>query len=282
MTPILLGLTTVLAMLYLYHARQNKVLKTDALLPRGQWSSHRLTFLNFGLVFALGFVTMAFEMESEGVKYDQKISVEFSSEPDVEVVRTFQQEEPDLPPPPPEEKVKPKFNLLAELELVEDTEVLPDLDLIEDIPAPTPENAKEVIAPPLPPVAPPPPPTPVEEYGFITIAEVMPMFPGCEDLDAPNAEKQRCAQKKMLEYIYANLSYPKLAKSVGVEGTAVISFIVEKDGSITNPKVVRDPGAMTGQAALRAVEQFPRWIPGKQRGIPVRVQFNLPVKFKLK
>ena len=85
----------------------------------------------------------------------------------------------------------------------------------------------------------------------------------------------------MLEYIYARLKYPEIAKNASVQGTAVITFVVEKDGSITDAKIIRDPGAMTGQEALNVVESFPNWLPGRQRGQPVRVQFNLPVKFRL-
>ena len=195
MTPILLGLTTVMAMVYLYHARQHKVLKTDALLPRGQWSSHRLTFLNFGLVFALGFVTMAFEMESAVPNYDREIVIELFGEPEMEVIRTSYPEPEDIPPPPPIEKVKPKFDILAPIKLVDDKEALPDLDLIEDIPAPAPEGAKVVIAPPPPPAFSKPVVEVEEVNEIVPVAEIMPMFPGCDLPDATNAEMQQCATK---------------------------------------------------------------------------------------
>lgn len=282
MTPILLGLTTVLAMLYLYHARQNKILKTDALLPRGQWSTHRVTFLNFGFVFALGFVTMAFEYESVRPNYDQTIEMTISSELDMEVIRTAFPDEPDLPPPPPEDKEVPKFNALAPLELVADAETLPELDLIEETPIPVPKNVKVVLATPPPPKPADKPVLVIDEVDeIVPIAEVMPMFPGCESTGGSDAELQACATKKMLEFIYAHVEYPEIAKNANVEGTAVVTFVVEKDGSISKAEILRNPGAYTGQAALAVVEQFPKWIPGKQRGRPVRVQFNLPIKFKL-
>ncbi|MCI4649500.1 MAG: energy transducer TonB [Phaeodactylibacter sp.] len=89
----------------------------------------------------------------------------------------------------------------------------------------------------------------------------------------------------MLEFIYKNIKYPAIARENGVEGTAVVQFVVETDGSITDANVVRDPGAQTGAEALRVVnlmkEQGIQWIPGKQRGRAVRVQFNLPVRFRL-
>ena len=112
----------------------------------------------------------------------------------------------------------------------------------------------------------------------------MPRFPGCEDKGS-KAEKDQCAQKKLLEFIYKNIKYPAIARENGVEGTVVVQFVVEKDGKVTDAKVVRDIGAQCGAEALRVVELMNtkglRWTPGKQRGNAVRVQFNLPVKFKL-
>lgn len=112
----------------------------------------------------------------------------------------------------------------------------------------------------------------------------MPRFPGCED-EATKEAKKACADKKMLEYIYKNIKYPAIARENGVEGMVVVQFVVEKDGTVTDAKVVRDIGAQCGQEALRVVnlmnDQGIRWTPGKQRGRPVRVQFNLPVRFKL-
>ena len=107
----------------------------------------------------------------------------------------------------------------------------------------------------------------------------MPAFPGCEGM--AKAEKKQCADKKMLEYIYGNIKYPAIARENGVEGMVVVQFVIEKDGSITASKVARDIGAGCGDEALRIVNQMPKWNPGKQRGRAVRVQFNLPVRFKL-
>ncbi len=77
------------------------------------------------------------------------------------------------------------------------------------------------------------------------------------------------------------MSYPALAVENGVEGMIIVSFIIEMDGSIAYSRVVRDIGAGLGDEALRIVRSMPDWSPGKQRGRPVRVQYNLPVKFLL-
>lgn len=108
----------------------------------------------------------------------------------------------------------------------------------------------------------------------------MPHFPGCESISDP-AERKTCSDTKILQYIQKNLKYPSIARENGVQGTAVLSFVVEKDGSIKETKIVRDPGAGCGDEALRVIKSMPSWIPGKQRNKNVRVQFNLPVRFKL-
>lgn len=115
------------------------------------------------------------------------------------------------------------------------------------------------------------------------VVEEMPRFPGCEHV--PAAERKACADKSMLEYIYQNVVYPKEAEKNKTEGIAVVQFVVEKDGSLSDVKVVRDPGDGIGAAAADVVNKMIkddiRWMPGKQRGTPVRVMFNLPVKFRL-
>ncbi len=119
------------------------------------------------------------------------------------------------------------------------------------------------------------------------VVEQMPRFPAaCEALDTTLTYKQQCSNQAMLEYVYQRVIYPQEAINDNIQGTAVITFVVEKDGLISQPQIVRDLGAGTGLAALSVVlkmkEDGIRWIPGKQQGKAVRVQFNLPVKFKIK
>ncbi|MBC6994973.1 TonB family protein [Lewinella lacunae] len=120
---------------------------------------------------------------------------------------------------------------------------------------------------------------------FGGLREVMPLFPGCDEIAADYPSQKKCADSLMRTFIYGNLRYPYVAWRDSVEGTAVVSFTVEKDGSITGIEVVRDPGAGTGTEALRLVNLMTtkekRWTPGRQAGKLVRVRFNLPVRFKL-
>lgn len=114
--------------------------------------------------------------------------------------------------------------------------------------------------------------------------EEKPRFPGCEEI-SDEKERNACSQTKLLEYIYANITYPKEAIENNIEGTVVITFVVEKDGSISNARIVREIGGGCGEEALRIVELMNelevRWIPGMHKGRVVRVEFNLPVKYSL-
>lgn len=113
------------------------------------------------------------------------------------------------------------------------------------------------------------------------IVEEMPRFIGCEEENLSKDEKAKCAEMRLLSFLGSNLRYPSIARENGIEGTVVVQFIIETDGRIADAKVVRDIGAGCGEEALRVVKAMPDWIPGKQRGREVRVQFNLPVRFQL-
>ncbi|MCB0644503.1 MAG: TonB family protein, partial [Phaeodactylibacter sp.] len=109
------------------------------------------------------------------------------------------------------------------------------------------------------------------------VAEVMPEFPGCEDADV----SVKCAQQKLLEFIFSNIKYPTDAKEAGAEGTCVVSFIVDKDGRILKPEIKKSVFPSIDAEVLRIVQAMPNWVPGRQDGEKVAVAFTLPVKFKL-
>lgn len=99
------------------------------------------------------------------------------------------------------------------------------------------------------------------------VVEVMPQYPG--------------GQIAMLQYIMKNIKYPEQAMKEGIQGRVAVSFIVEKDGSISNVKPILSVHPLLNKEAVRVVESMPKWSPGKQNGKPVRVRFNVPVMFKL-
>lgn len=118
------------------------------------------------------------------------------------------------------------------------------------------------------------------------VVDQMPLFPGSNCGDLSDYKKRKaCSDRAMLEYIYHNVRYPKRARDRNISGMAVVSFVVEPHGVITNIEVVRDPGGGLGEAAAKTVRKMRkdnlRWEPGLHKGKPVAVRFNLPVKFKL-
>ena len=85
----------------------------------------------------------------------------------------------------------------------------------------------------------------------------------------------------LYQYLATHLQYPDEAKEKKIEGRVYVRFIVEKDGTVTNVEVIHSPDPMLGAEAVRVVEAMPKWKPGRQRGKKVRVQYNLPINFKL-
>ncbi|MCW3123696.1 MAG: energy transducer TonB [Flavipsychrobacter sp.] len=86
----------------------------------------------------------------------------------------------------------------------------------------------------------------------------------------------------MEAYIAAHLNYPEMARSINIEGTVMVQFVVNEDGSVSNTKVVRGIGGGCDDEAQKMVKGMPHWKPGKQNGTPVKVFFTLPIKFLLK
>ncbi|MCA0333128.1 MAG: energy transducer TonB [Bacteroidetes bacterium] len=107
-----------------------------------------------------------------------------------------------------------------------------------------------------------------DENKIFTVVEQQPEFPG--------------GTGAMYKWIGENLKYPSEARNNGLQGKVILQFTVEKNGDIANVKVVRDAvGGGAGDEAMRVVKKMPNWKPGKQNGKSVRVQFTLPVTFKL-
>jgi len=106
-----------------------------------------------------------------------------------------------------------------------------------------------------------------EEEDAFAIVEQMPEYPGGE--------------KAMFEYLMANLKYPQSCLDDKIQGRVLVTFVVEKDGSITDTEVVKSVNPDLDAEALRVVKGMPAWTPGKQKGQEVRVRFTIPVIFKL-
>ena len=122
-------------------------------------------------------------------------------------------------------------------------------------------KAKEDIA------APEPPKHVVEETKIFTVVEQMPMYPGGDGA--------------LMGYLRDNIHYPTVAAENGVQGRVVVGFVVERDGSITDVKILRGVDPSLDREAMRVVKNMPKWTPGKQNGSAVRVKYQVPVSFRL-
>lgn len=206
-----------------------------------------------GLVAALTGALVAFNWKS----YDTEVQ-EFSTRTVVEeveeVVLQTQEDQPD-PEPPEAPEITTEFEVVddnkeIENELHVDMNDNANTQVVEFTPVETTEEVVEK-----------------EEEIFVFVEE-QPSFPGGDE--------------ELYKFLAENIQYPALARENNVEGKVFVQFVVEKNGSITQVKLVKDIGSGCGQEAMRVVKSMPKWKPGKQRGTAVRSQFTLPIRFKLR
>ncbi|MFK7948656.1 MAG: energy transducer TonB [Saprospiraceae bacterium] len=237
-------------------------------------------FWKVGIISALSVTILAFAWTSFPKEIDVSDYQVNLVDIEVEPPSTVQKKVLPPPPPPPTTVIQTTDDLKIQAPKFVDQTVTHEMSNQTATPA-----AKKAKPKPKKKRALPPPKKVVEEVEKIhVIVEEMPRFPGCEHV-ANYAESKQCADKKMLEFIYKNIKYPTIARENNVQGTAVVTFVIEKDGSISNIEIIRDAGAECGTEAVRVVEMMQnlpqKWLPGRQGNENVRVRFNLPVKFRL-
>jgi protein TonB len=202
-------------------------------------------YVQVGLIASLVILIGAFKVNFSPDSDFQVVQVEQEIVQMEEILQTKQVEKPPPPPKPP-----------VPIE-VPDDEVLEDEDLDLDVSL---ELDEEIVN------LPPPPPSDdgeEEEPEIFMIVEDMPELIGG------------------LASIQSKIKYPEIAKKAGVEGRVFVQFVVNTDGSVIDPVVVRGIGAGCDEEAVRAVSQA-KFEPGRQRGKPVPVKMSLPITFKLK
>ena len=178
-------------------------------------------------------------------------------EEEEEIVMTVQNNTPPPPPPPPMPDV------IEELTVVEDDVEVAEIEMqsTEDDANTTVEVMQQVVE------TGPAEEEDAEANTIFTVVEQEPEFPG--------------GTKALMEFISKNLRYPAFAAENGIQGRVTLSFVVEKDGSVTDIQEMRSPSEDLTKEAKRVVQSMPKWKPGKQRGKPVRVKYMLPVTFRL-
>lgn len=222
--------------------------------PKADLEKRRGLYLEIGLVVILAATLVAFEVKSYDSDEAEAFQREVIEEPEEVIIQTDIVEPP--PPPPPEvPEVTTLINVVDDEQEIKNDFVV-NAEMNEEtknveITQVKVEEEEEV----------------VEEQIF-TVVEEEPKFPG--------------GMEALYKYLGQNIKYPQLARENGITGKVYVQFVVEKDGSIANPRILRDIGGGCGAEAIRVVKAMPKWSPGKQRGKAVRVQFNLPVNFNLK
>ncbi len=212
--------------------------------------------LVFSLAVGLPKIIAAFSGEAEVADAKKIVDVNLD---------LFEEEKKEEPPPPPVEPPPP-----VKIESVQFTQLEAVDEPVEE-PPPTQEVLTEtnagVVTQEGAKVDEPPPPVEVEPQIF-TIVEEMPSFPGGE--------------AELFKYLGKTVKYPPMAQDAGITGVVYMTFVVDENGKVKDPKVLRGIGGGCDEEAIRVVKAMPAWEPGKQRGKPVRVQYNLPIRFTLR
>ncbi len=213
----------------------------------------RGVFFEVGLALALAILLFAFEWKTSTEQVGQFQTV--AEEPiEDEIIPITQQMLKPPPPPPPAPKLTDLIDIVED-----DTDIDEDLEILD-----AEDQSENQVVEDF---------SDIGEYGDVDtgeteifmVVEDMPSFPG------GNVQK----------WIAKNVKYPVLAMENGIQGKVFIQFVIEKDGSITDVKVVRGVDSSLDKEAVRVVSSMPKWKPGKQRGKPVRVSYTLPINFQL-
>ena len=217
---------------------------------RAAIENQRGTWLLMGFVVVLAFMFVTFEWTQHDIKVatgslaDEPVFVET-------LLPITYPEEKLEPPPPPVVKVAELLNIVDDDDLEADAVVLGFEDPVEIKYRPVVVETEN---------------EPVEDEILVT-AEKMPEFPG--------------GNGALLQYLNKNIKYPVVPQEQGIQGRVIIQFVVDKDGTITDPVVVRSVDPYLDKEALRVIKAMPKWKPGIQGARSVRVKYTVPVTFRL-
>lgn len=220
--------------------------------PKADLENKKSTWLLVGYVVVLAVMFVAFEWTKRDVKIDtsQALTDVVFEEEIIPVTETPQQQ---APPPPEAPKVADMLEIVDDKAEVEETVIANTEELgqkveVKYVPVKVEEEEPE-------------------EQTIFEVVENMPEFNG--------------GQAALMQYLAKNIKYPTIAQENGTSGRVIVQFVVNKDGSIVDAKVVRSVDPYLDKEALRVINSMPKWKPGMQRGKPVRVKYTVPVMFRL-
>jgi len=215
----------------------------------------KLLFFEIGMIIALGIVWFAFEWTSSETNYDALVDTTQAIEEE-EILNV----DPTTPPPPPQTQEIPVLS--DKIDIVDDDIKVDDMIINTEDDANLGVEVKDYVAQVEEEV--------VEEEAIpFQLVEKQPSFQG----GGPN---------EFTKWVNSRLVYPEIAKENGIQGRVTLQFTVEKDGRVTNVKVLRGVDSSLDKEAVRVVSSSPKWTPGKQRDRAVKVTYTFPVIFQLR
>lgn len=215
--------------------------------------SKKLTWILLGLIFALAAHFVAFEW----TQYEKEFTGEIVDAGDIvleeEVIPITMPEKKTVPPPPQAVTQAEVLNIVEDDAEIEETTIASAEDqadfveITDDVPIVVEE--------------------PEQEEQIFQVVEERPQFPG--------------GDAELMKYLQKNIKYPTICQEQGIQGRVIVQFVVNTDGSIVDPQVIKPVNPHLDKEALRVISTMPKWSPGKQRGKAVRVRFTVPVTFRL-
>ncbi len=219
--------------------------------PKADLQNKRGLLLEIGLIIALGLVIFAFSYTPKEHRIE-KLDMEYAPvEEEITEITRQPEKQPEAP-----KKVEVKV-IADMLEVVtndtkietdftftdfdQDAEIIQQVDIVEEV---------------------------IEDDQPFLVAETMPSFQG-GDLNT------------FRNWVQQNVKFPQIALENGIQGRVVLSFVIEKDGRLTNIQVLQTPDRSLSEEAIRVLSKSPKWSPGKQRNQVVRVKYTLPVDFRV-
>lgn len=221
--------------------------------PKADLENKKTTNLLIGAILTLAVLFIGFEWSER----DKKVTTDTGIAEVVfeeEMIPITEQEQPQQAPPPPQAPPAEEI-----LEIIEDDSKVEEstIQASDDTQAAievkyTPVEVEE---------------EEVDEQQIFTVVEEMPSFPG--------------GMGECMKFLGKNINYPSISQENGVQGRVIVQFVVNTDGSVVDPVVMRGVDPYLDKEALRVIKMMPKWSPGKQRGKPVRVKYTVPVVFRL-
>ena len=221
--------------------------------PKADLEGKKTTNLFIGAIMVLAVLFVGFEWSER----DKKVVTDSGIVDPVfeeEIIPITEQEQPKQAPPPPEApKAEEVLNIIENDSKVEESTVQASDDTQAAVEVKyTPVEVEE---------------EEVDEQQIFQVVEENPEFPG--------------GMKECMKFLSNNIKYPQISQENGVQGRVIVQFVVNADGTIVDPVVVRGVDPYLDKEALRVIKLMPKWKPGKQRGKAVRVRYTQPVLFRL-